>query len=213
MYNNRPDWNNTYMDMCEVLSKRSTCLRVQTASIIVKNNVIVSVGYNGTASGQQHCCDYWRQVYDTANTAIGYVAPFTDVEKMCIKITDNNILRPMGCYDDTEDGYMTELKRVRTQPNISYEQFLKTDFFYKYHHEWSNNNELHGEMNAILFAGKNGISLDGGTIYTTYSPCINCAKAIFTSGIRCVIYSEVYKRSTAGIDFLKERRVDIACFN
>lgn len=57
----RPNWNETFMDMCEVLAKRSTCLRLQTASIIVKNNVIISIGYNGVCSGEQHCCDYWKE--------------------------------------------------------------------------------------------------------------------------------------------------------
>lgn len=156
---NRPNWNEIYMEMCETLSKRSTCLRIQTASLIVKNNVIVSVGYNGVPSNDEHCTDYW----------INY--------------------------------WKTNLKE------LTYEEFLKSDFFYKHHNLWSNVNEIHGEMNAILFAGKNGISINDSVLYTLYSPCINCAKSILASGIIKVYYKYVYKRDTQGIEFLNKHNI------
>jgi deoxycytidylate deaminase len=37
---------------------------------------------------------------------------------------------------------------------------------------------VHAEANAILQAAKNGVSLDGGELYTTASPCWNCFKLI-----------------------------------
>src|SRR5450432_134798 len=39
---------------------------------------------------------------------------------------------------------------------------------------------LHAEQNAILYAAKNQMSLDGATIYVTLSPCIACAKVLFS---------------------------------
>lgn len=70
-------------------------------------------------------------------------------------------------------------------------------------------NELHGEMNALLFAGRHGIALEGSVMYTLYSPCINCAKCIISSGVTKVFYREVYQRDTSGIEFLQARGVEV----
>ena len=71
---------------------------------------------------------------------------------------------------------------------------------------------LHSEANAILKCAKNGISCKGGTMYLTYSPCKDCAKLIFQSGISRLVYNEKY-RDNSGIDFLKESNVDIHYLN
>tara|TARA_R110002051_G_scaffold286290_2_gene348814 strand:- start:9381 stop:9836 length:456 start_codon:yes stop_codon:yes gene_type:complete len=42
----------------------------------------------------------------------------------------------------------------------------------------------HAERNAIYTAGRNGVQLDGGKIYVTYFPCVDCARAIIQSGIK-----------------------------
>ena len=52
---------------------------------------------------------------------------------------------------------------------------------------------IHSELNAILYAAKHGISLDGSTIYTTASPCYDCAKAIISVGIKRVVYNKPYE--------------------
>ncbi len=49
-------------------------------------------------------------------------------------------------------------------------------------------NTVHAEQNAIADAAKRGVSIDKSTIYVTHYPCINCAKMIIASGIRCVKY-------------------------
>lgn len=72
------------------------------------------------------------------------------------------------------------------------------------HHRFSEENEIHAEMNAIAFASRNGVSLNGAEIYTSISPCSNCAKLIVASGIKKVYYKTVYNRSTAGLDFLND---------
>jgi dCMP deaminase len=52
---------------------------------------------------------------------------------------------------------------------------------------------IHAESNAILQAARNGVRIDGGTIYVTASPCWNCFKEIANSGIRRVVYGEFYR--------------------
>ena len=52
---------------------------------------------------------------------------------------------------------------------------------------------VHAEANTIAFAAKNGIKTQGTTLYTTHSPCMNCAKLIINSGIRRVMFWEEFR--------------------
>ncbi|MBE6674053.1 MAG: cytidine deaminase [Ruminococcaceae bacterium] len=47
--------NNYYLDIAQTVSERSTCLRRRFGAIIVKNDVIVSTGYNGAPRGRKNC--------------------------------------------------------------------------------------------------------------------------------------------------------------
>lgn len=51
---------------------------------------------------------------------------------------------------------------------------------------------LHAEQNAILYAAKIGADMAGGTLYVTLSPCMACARVIYTMGIRRVVYHASY---------------------
>ena len=46
---------------------------------------------------------------------------------------------------------------------------------------------IHAEQNAIIQAGVHGVTIDGGTLYCTHSPCIICAKMIVNAGIKRVV--------------------------
>ena len=48
---------NYYLDIAETVAKRCTCLRKQYGAIIVKDDCIVSTGYNGAPRGRKNCCD------------------------------------------------------------------------------------------------------------------------------------------------------------
>ncbi len=48
---------NYYLDIAETVSERSTCLRKRYGAIIVKNDVILSTGYNGAPRGRKNCSD------------------------------------------------------------------------------------------------------------------------------------------------------------
>lgn len=49
--------HNYYLDIAETVSERSTCLRKRYGAIIVKNDVIISTGYNGAPRGRKNCSD------------------------------------------------------------------------------------------------------------------------------------------------------------
>lgn len=63
---------------------------------------------------------------------------------------------------------------------------------------------IHAEMNAIAWAARNGIALEGSTMYVTHAPCPACAKLIINSGVSSVVYRNEY-RSEEGVILLGER--------
>lgn len=68
---------------------------------------------------------------------------------------------------------------------------------------------IHAEQNALLYAVKNNASVEGATIYVTLSPCLACARIIYTMGVRKVIYLNSYAEhkgiaSDEGVDFLSQ---------
>ena len=67
---------------------------------------------------------------------------------------------------------------------------------------------LHAEANAIMKVAASTQSCDGATLYVTLSPCRECSKLIFQSGIKRVVYIVEYKDKT-GIDFLKKSGLEI----
>ena len=73
---------------------------------------------------------------------------------------------------------------------------------------------LHAEQNAILYASKLGVPIEGSTLYVTLSPCLPCARVIFTMGIKKVIYLNSYAEykgigTDEGVDFLKKFGVEV----
>ncbi|WP_123052724.1 deaminase [Clostridium sp. JN-1] len=53
----RIDKENYYLDICETILERGTCLRRNFAAIIVKHDEIISTGYTGAPRGRKNCCD------------------------------------------------------------------------------------------------------------------------------------------------------------
>ncbi len=51
----RPDWDEYFMDIAHVVKTRGNCLRRQVAAVVVKDQRIISTGYNGTPRGVTNC--------------------------------------------------------------------------------------------------------------------------------------------------------------
>ncbi len=162
----RPEWKPIFMTTAHLIAQRSTCLKLKTGALLVKDNRIISIGYNGSVPKGEHCCDYWKKYY-----GIWYF------------------------NEEFNEKYPI------------FGSFLESLDFSEKHHEWATINEIHGEQNAILYASKNGISTKDSEMYSVYSPCINCAKVIITSGITKVYFSKHYKRDVKGIKFLVDNGI------
>lgn len=73
---------------------------------------------------------------------------------------------------------------------------------------------IHAEQNAIMYAVKNNASVEGSTLYVTLSPCLACARIIFSMGIEKVIYLKSYAEykglaEDEGLEFLTKFGVNV----
>ena len=114
----RISWNDYFMKAATLASVRSPCDRLKVGCVIVKNNRLISMGYNGFLAGTDH----------------------------------RSIVR--------------------------------------WGHEKAT---IHAEINAITDAAKRGVSIDDSVAYITHYPCINCFKALASSGVKKIYYQVDYK--------------------
>lgn len=127
-----------YMRTAQTFAELSSAQRLKVGAIVVKDDRIISIGYNGMPAG-------WSNV----------------------------------CEDVSEDG------TLKTKPEV-----------------------LHAESNAIAKLAKSNESGDGASLFVTHSPCLECAKLIYQTGIRRVFYGKEY-RDNAGLTFLQASGVEL----
>ena len=132
--NKQKKYDIAYIKMALEWAKLSYCKRRQVGSLIVKDRMIISDGYNGTPTGFENICE------DDENYTKWYV--------------------------------------------------------------------LHAEANAIMKVAASTQSSQGATLYITLSPCKECSKLIFQSGIKRVVYYKAYK-DLSGVEFLKKAGIEI----
>ena len=145
----KPKFRNVYMRVAESFAELSSARRLHVGAIIVKDDRIISIGYNGMPSG-------W----------------------------DNN------CEDESVElysGYEGAIHRtvLKTKPEV-----------------------LHAETNAIAKLAKSTESGLDSTLFVTHSPCLDCAKLVYQSGINTVYYRNSY-RNDDGIHFLEKAGVHV----
>lgn len=131
-----------YMDWASRTAELSHAKRLQVGAVIVKDDTVISYGYNGMPAG-------W----------------------------DNN------CEDVIQ--YSDDTVALKTKPEV-----------------------LHAESNAIAKLARSSNSGINADIFVTHSPCIECAKLIFQSGIKNVYYRDTY-RDDSGVKFLEKSGVNV----
>ena len=128
-----------YMDIAARVAEQSYAIRLKVGAIIVKDDNIISMGWNGMPAGMPNVCE---------------------------ELVDGQLITNPQC--------------------------------------------LHSESNALMkLARRGGIGAENATIYTTFSPCIECSKLIKQAGIKRVVYRDEY-RLTDGIDMLKSLNVEVS---
>jgi dCMP deaminase len=157
-----------YMDWAKRCAELSHARRLHVGAVIVKDDTVISYGYNGMPAGWDNNCE--DIVYDTG--AGGWISP-----------EEFQAMYPYTEYDeDADEEYRYGLK---TKPEV-----------------------LHAESNAIAKLAKSTNSGLGADLFVTHSPCLDCAKLIYQSGIRRVYFNENY-RNDAGINFLQKSGVEV----
>lgn len=79
------------------------------------------------------------------------------------------------------------------------------------HHDWSKTYEIHAEMNAIIWAAREGIRIKDATIYVTLEPCSECSKNIIATGIKRIVFDKSYEHTHSEIitKFITDNGVSI----
>ncbi len=157
-----------YMDWAKRLSELSHAQRLKVGAVIVKDDTVISYGYNGMPSGWDNNCEHKEWMPRDAG---GW---------LCVPEIEERW--PFEEY--TENTFVGRYKLV-TNPEV-----------------------LHAESNAISKLARNHNSGANADIFITHSPCLECAKLIYQSGISRVFYSQDY-RDSSGIDFLLRSRIPV----
>ena len=67
---------------------------------------------------------------------------------------------------------------------------------------------IHAEQNVIIQASLHGVSLEGGTIYATHTPCVQCAKMLMNAGIKRYVSFGRYN-DNAFIDLFQQAGIEV----
>jgi dCMP deaminase len=131
-------YKQAYMKTAGIFAELSHAQRLHVGAIIVKDNRVISIGYNGMPSGWDNQCEYTQ-----------------------------------------EDG------TLKSKPEV-----------------------LHAETNAIAKLARSTESGLDADLFVTHSPCLDCAKLIYQSGIKRVFYANAY-RDNSGIAFLESSGIEV----
>lgn len=66
----------------------------------------------------------------------------------------------------------------------------------------------HAEVNAIAFAARHGVALEGSTLYVTMLPCLSCSLLIVNAGVVRVVFDQPY-RDNSGLSLLLEAGIEV----
>ena len=121
----------------------------------------------------------------------------------CILVTPENL--QIGSYNGQPSGW----DNICEQPEYAlYTELGKEPEIIPTGETKTLNTVIHAELNTILHAARQGVSIKGSTIYISLSPCIACSAMIAQAGIKRVVYQEEY-RDTSGIDLLRKHGIII----
>jgi dCMP deaminase len=127
-----------------------------------------------------------------------YIEDTIFIENACnLSCMSHCVSKQVGCII-VVDGVTVSTGINGTSPNMTNcdSLFKFDDFDQAEHRQWADKNEIHAEMNAIFFAAKRGISLNGGTLYCSLQPCNECSKNLPAVGIKRIVFKNQYDRVT-----------------
>ena len=119
----------------------------------------------------------------------------------CILVTPENL--QIGAYNGQPSGWDN---RCEYEEQVLHSEFGKGSWFEKTGNLVTLKSTIHSEVNAILHAARQGVSVKGSTIYVTLAPCSACSAMIAQAGITRVVFKEDY-RDMSGVQLLKQHGI------
>lgn len=185
-----------YMKVAETFADLSTATRAKVGAIIVKDNRIISIGYNGMPSGWTNECE--EREYMSANAG-GWLDP-EEIEARWPY--EEEYEYQAGEYTGRLENGLPDLKTWQLTGET------KTDI--RRYRMKSKPEVLHAETNAIAKVARSPESAEGAALFCTHLPCMDCAKLIYQSGIAEVYYRVEYDASRGnGKEFLTKSGVKV----
>lgn len=156
--------------------------------------------------------------YAHMDAAEGYAAlSYAKRLKVGAIITKDDRVISIG-YNGTPAGWSNECEDVDyidDREDLDYEVMVAEGYTFGAYQEmagWvkrvTKPEVIHAEANAVAKLARSSESGEGATMYITHAPCFDCAKLIYTAGIKKVFFRKEY-RSDAGLNFLKKCEVSI----
>ena len=140
-------FKNAFMEVAHTFANLSHAKKLKVGAIVVKNERIVSIGYNGTPTGWDNECE----------------------------------------LPEWSEGEFEPNVEYRTKPEV-----------------------IHAEANAITKLARSSESSEGAALFCTHTPCIECAKLIYQSGIKEVYVGQEYIANIgSGLEFLQKSGVTV----
>ena len=68
----RTGWDAIFMGTCKLLISRSLCVKYRTSAVITKGTQIIGIGYNGTLTKTEECCEHWENYWHMNNISVPY---------------------------------------------------------------------------------------------------------------------------------------------
>ena len=119
----------------------------------------------------------------------------------CILVTPENL--QIGAYNGQPRGWDN---RCEYEEQVLHSELGKGSWFEKTGELVTLNTTIHSELNAILHAARQGVSVKGSTIYVTLAPCSACSAMIAQAGITRVVFKQDY-RDMSGVQLLKQHGI------
>lgn len=95
-------WQETFKQITKIVAQRSTCIRLQVGAVLVRDNRIISIGYNGVVSGATHCCNLFNNYDLNSQEFLDLHGKFSSqnelhAEQNAIAAANKNALTICGC--------------------------------------------------------------------------------------------------------------------
>lgn len=165
--------NAMLMMMAVAASQRSTCTRANVGVVVAIDGRPLVSGYNGAPVGMPHCDHTCDCDGRPGMPVCSPRCPFPG-SNIHPHLSDC----PVRIWEEDDE----HLSRCRSLMSCTI--------------------AVHAEANAIAFAAKHGVRLEGSTLFSTVEPCYNCCLLIINAGIVEVVYTASY-RDHAGTILLK----------